>query len=499
MNAMPATKCSAGILLVLLAVGPMASLWAQVGGPSAGDADSRALGPAIPGMRNPHVSGEVPLVSPGEEGAVRPLPSGRGLLVGHLIHPHPQDAHVKGLDVRLFAFGEGKQRAQWSGRTDADGRFRFEHLNTEPNTRYIASVLYQGVVYLSESTTFPKDAAASERPTLDLPVTVYPSGPAPGHLSLDSMHFIVEQEPTRGALRITEVLAFLNPDERTLIGDEDGTITLSLDLPSGADDIQIHEGFVPAQVGLSDDALVYTGPIYPGTTQVVFSYAVRPQASWAFRRRLAFPAKMVEIFVPKGGPAILSPQFEQVEPLAIQGRTFEHYRAGSVPAGGGIRFQIGGVSGGHAVGKVGTLAANAIAAGIGIVLLVYVFFPFVRRRTHAVSVSHSAEEIERMRWTHIRDRMLEAVREIDFDYECGKLSESDHARLRAEYKARAVDALAALEALDASSSAKEVPEQGDDSLPSSKVLPFCTACGQRAEDGDRFCARCGAGLRAESA
>jgi len=86
------------------------------------------------------------------------------------------------------------------------------------------------------------------------------------------------------------------------------------------------------------------------------------------------------------------------------------------------------------------------------------------------------------RLAHERDAALAAIREIDFDHGTGKLSDEDHAALRAELERRALAAIAALErpaALGPEAAAEAAAE-------------FCAHCGHPLAPDARFCTRCGA-------
>ena len=66
-----------------------------------------------------------------------------------------------------------------------------------------------------------------------------------------------------------------------------------------------------------------------------------------------------------------------------------------------------------------------------------------------------------------RNPAIDALREIEFDRETGKLSESDYAALKGEYTQRAVAVMRAGE------------------------VPTCSTCGPRPERDALFCSNCG--------
>lgn len=71
-----------------------------------------------------------------------------------------------------------------------------------------------------------------------------------------------------------------------------------------------------------------------------------------------------------------------------------------------------------------------------------------------------------------RNQAIDALREIEFDRETGKLSDADYAALRNEYTQRAVAVMRA----------------GD--------MPACATCGPRPESDAVFCSNCGVSLAA---
>jgi Double zinc ribbon len=89
---------------------------------------------------------------------------------------------------------------------------------------------------------------------------------------------------------------------------------------------------------------------------------------------------------------------------------------------------------------------------------------------------------------------LVALKEIEFDRETGKLSDSDYQMLKAKYTAAAVEALRAeaadkvdLEAMVAARVRLLSPATTTTTTPA----PTCPACGPRPEPDAVFCSECG--------
>ncbi len=90
---------------------------------------------------------------------------------------------------------------------------------------------------------------------------------------------------------------------------------------------------------------------------------------------------------------------------------------------------------------------------------------------------------------HERDAALAAIKEADLDHRVGKLSDEDHAALRAELEGHALQAMAALEQ-DARIGGAER---------ASRERVFCAVCGRPSPREARFCASCGASSSAPPA
>ena len=83
-----------------------------------------------------------------------------------------------------------------------------------------------------------------------------------------------------------------------------------------------------------------------------------------------------------------------------------------------------------------------------------------------------------------RERALAALHEIEFEHATGKLSDSDHERLRAEY-ARA--------AAPAPGAAADDPVEGFIRAHRARQM-VCPSCGPRPEPDARYCSTCGRDL-----
>lgn len=128
---------------------------------------------------------------------------------------------------------------------------------------------------------------------------------------------------------------------------------------------------------------------------------------------------------------------------------------------------------------------------VGICLAVltglFVAYPLLQKRQQKVSFAnnHRAEELEAR-----KAEIYAAIKDIDFDFQMGKLSREDYDQLRGQYKSEAVGLLKRIDQMQGKRKDRGSPAKRDDGgRPSS--AKFCHQCGQPLHTGDKFCSACG--------
>jgi hypothetical protein len=171
---------------------------------------------------------------------------------------------------------------------------------------------------------------------------------------------------------------------------------------------------------------------------------------------------------------------------------------------------------------------------LSILVLMFVARPLIEEKSRAVNKL----EHERSHWLAERDRTLNALQELDFDYTLGKIPEEDYPATRAWMVQQGVEILRKLdelEAHEAESGASDRIEAAiaarrlkqaeaaenltqpaavkpnristpDDDLEAriaerrrqrnGKAAGFCHKCGSAVQKSDQFCPKCGAKLKA---
>lgn len=91
-----------------------------------------------------------------------------------------------------------------------------------------------------------------------------------------------------------------------------------------------------------------------------------------------------------------------------------------------------------------------------------------------------------------KENIYAAIKELEFDYQMGKLSEEDFQELRQQYKQEAVGLLKKIDKIQSKkrqfSKGKSAQKRGDSSI------KYCWICGLAVTELDRFCANCGTNL-----
>jgi hypothetical protein len=148
----------------------------------------------------------------------------------------------------------------------------------------------------------------------------------------------------------------------------------------------------------------------------------------------------------------------------------------------------------------GFIASALIIMGVALYVALPLSGGLLRSKTRRVDTG----EYERLE--HERGLAVQALRELEFDREMGKLGDRDYDTLHERLERRALDAMSAIEKLR-DTSGRRAPERvtvlaaraarrvESPVAPGGARISFCPNCGARIAAGANFCAECGMGLR----
>ncbi len=91
-----------------------------------------------------------------------------------------------------------------------------------------------------------------------------------------------------------------------------------------------------------------------------------------------------------------------------------------------------------------------------------------------------------------KEAIYAAIKEIEFDYQMGKLSEADFKELRQQYKDEAIGLLGKIDQVQEKAvKAKDVHATKKPKGGAQPGVKFCWLCGTSVTKGDAFCVSCG--------
>ncbi len=80
-------------------------------------------------------------------------------------------------------------------------------------------------------------------------------------------------------------------------------------------------------------------PIAPGLKQISFTYTL-PSSAFPLVRPAAAPVSVMEVLLEESTAHAEAPRLREVDPVAIEGRTFRRFIAQDLPAGSGARVTV---------------------------------------------------------------------------------------------------------------------------------------------------------------
>ncbi|MFQ5707883.1 MAG: zinc ribbon domain-containing protein [bacterium] len=98
------------------------------------------------------------------------------------------------------------------------------------------------------------------------------------------------------------------------------------------------------------------------------------------------------------------------------------------------------------------------------------------RQAHS---NHRANDLEEN-----KNNIYAAIKDIEFDYRMGKLSEEDFRQLRQQYKDEAIGLLKKIDQF-------QRRKQKKGRRATSKTMHYCWICGTAISSEDKYCANCG--------
>jgi primosomal replication protein N len=239
--------------------------------------------------------------------------------------------------VTLHRVGSDTAGPMDSLRTDPTGRFTFRYQTRgAPDAVYFVSSSYDGIAYFSQPLIQPVVRGP------DAEITVFDTTSQPVAIRVRGRHLIVSAPGAGGARSVVEVFELSNDSSVTLVssaasGDRP---TWHTSIPPLAQQLRVGQGDVSADaVTVVHGDFEVFAPIAPGLKQISFTYTLPPSAFPLVRQSPA-GVSVMEILLEEPTARVEAPRLREVDPVAVEGRTFRRYLAQDVPVGGVTRVSV---------------------------------------------------------------------------------------------------------------------------------------------------------------
>lgn len=311
----------------------------------------------------------------------------------------------------------------------------------------------------------------------------------PNAVSLGGAELSIELDDT--VLEVTQTQRIVVAPGAHVAG-APGDPLLRFELPLQAELVGVSSDASQLGIDPVDHGIEVVGPLGPGDHDFAFRYRI-PALNGDASLDLRFPRMLPTLLLRAAdtGLVIESDRLHRLRPQAMGTRTWMLREAFHVEPDEVVKVRF------TALDRGGSSHVAAIGFVLAAAAFVLLFVVSPLRRTRAAG---PAEEPERTGLAHERDLVYATLRDLEHDFETGKVAAEDYERSRAELRARAVDLMreehgapvagppvAAVTAV----AAGETPDSPPAVVPTSR---FCPACGGRVDASWRFCSHCGAEL-----
>ncbi|HEX7072351.1 MAG TPA: hypothetical protein VF190_16170 [Rhodothermales bacterium] len=291
----------------------------------------------------------------------------------------------------------------------------------------MATATYKNVRYTSSMIllTNQEDATAD--------ITVYETTTDPGVISVVSRGIVIAAANREtGNLELFEILSLDNTSDRAYIG-QDGTV-LRVPLPEGATQIIPQPGFDFGEPRVDEGALITTGPVAPGSHDVMYAYLVPYTGSQAVLNiGSAMPTDSLSVLVQEDTFKISSPSLQDAGTADISGSKYHVLSTQQPVVGDVVAVTVSGLpKPGASDSSRGPLYA-ALAASVGLLAAGGLVFQTIRRRRDADA--SPAAEAEPDGSDALEDERLELAAELnrlDDERAAGRIDEETYQQERGE-------------------------------------------------------------------
>jgi hypothetical protein len=365
---------------------------------------------------------------------------GSGVIEGSVVNGTAGGGSTAGVALSLKTLRNNQETGQRLAAADAQGRFRFEDLDTSADLRYVVAAGYQNVAYNSQ----PIDLSPG-RATVEIKVYETTTSDAQVSVSLAQVE-ILDVDGASGVIAVFQSLTFLNAGNRTYVGDlftnpQNGG-TVKFPLPGNAFDPVPGHGFLPDGAVVTPGGLAAKTPVQPGEQRFVLAYGIPySDTAAAFDAAFAYTAQTVGVLMPLEFGAIASDDLSDLGRVDRNGKTYNLLARLNVEPGTLLRLELSGLPR-FAPARKSDSDLDVILRYLGVALMVILaggivyYTSILRKRQPALAggPSRGAASLQRE-----REELVAAIARLDDMLAAGKIERAEHEDQRAAMKRRLLD------------------------------------------------------------
>ncbi len=383
-------------------------------------------------------------------------------LEGEVVHAEKPAAAA---NVRLSLLGVERsgKTVERSGRSDASGRFRFE--GVPAGAAYLLFGEYAGIRFYGGTVVLRDE---DEDATRSLELRIHERTDDPSGLVLRSIALGIERET--GSWRARTRATIGNPTARAIAIDDAAPAPLRLGLLPGAGEPRTPFGSLPPGARLEDGAVALRGPFLPGDQELSLDYEIAARAGALITALpVPDPVESFELRVRDFGVVVDAGALHPARPTKDGDEVWMRWLGFALPAGREGPLSLAPLPPRRPLPPAAHALVVAALAGA---LFLFVVRPLAAERgepRREPGADAAGED-------PVREALFAALRDLEHDFETGKLSAEDRDGMRTALRDEALRALA----VRAGHEEAAIPSE-----------PGACECGRRAAPDDRFCAACG--------
>ncbi len=320
-----------------------------------------------------------------------------------------------------------------------DGFYAFSLTDVMPDWVYLVSTTYNGLGFSSDAGRL--NQAASE---LSMPITVFDTTTDPAVVNVDQIHILLNF--AGNTVQVDELYIFSNRDRYVFIGEagdpDAGTVEIAL--PAGATNVTFQrtlgrlDSAIPApEVIPTANGWADTIPLHPGQSglNLIVSYDLPYDGGAALDRPVHYSITNVGVIMTAGGVSLSGEGFVDQGVQQMGDSQFIAYTRTGVPAQSTLSLALQGrpdfsfaTTGAMAVAQPDNATLDWLVGGLAL-LVVGITAVFTIRTWRAQSTQAEADHEDEAQL--LRERLIQAIADLDTAFEQGNLDEATYGRQRA--------------------------------------------------------------------